>query len=414
MLTPLLIVPALLAAQPEPSPDNGGITLPEGFAAVVVHEGVGPARHITVRDNGDIYVALRRAGRDGGIVCLRDTDNDGKADIVERFGEVQGTGIALRDEWLYFGADFKVVRYKLPADSLVPTGEPELIVDGFVRDGQHAAKPIDFGDDGRLYVNCGAPANTCQEQMRTPGSQGLSPCPILEYAGGIWSYDPDALNQQHPADGVRFATGLRNCVAMDAHNDSVYIVMHGRDQLDTLFPEFYDSDDNADLPAEEMHRLTLGSDAGWPYTYWDGGRDERMVGPEYGGDGKTASTNENYQDPIQAFPAHWAPNGVMIYEGNQFPERYKGGAFVAFHGSWNRAPQMQAGYNVTFTPFADGEPSGDFEIFADGFAGKEEIRSPREAEHRPMGLATGPDGSLYISDSVEGKIWRVFYVGESE
>ena len=412
MLTTLCILAPLLSAQPEPDKDNGGISLPDGFAAVVVHEGVGPARHIAVRDNGDIYVALRRATNGGGIVCLRDEDGDGRADIVERFGGVQGTGIALRDEWLYFGADFEIVRYKLPADSLVPVGEPETIASGFVRNGQHAAKPIAFGDDGKLYVNCGAPSNACQVQSRTPGSPGREPCPMLEYSGGIWSYDPDTLDQQHPDDGHRFATGLRNCVAMTTHAGAVYAVVHGRDQLDSLFPEFYDTRDNADLPAEEMHRLTDGSDAGWPYTYWDGREDDRMVAPEYGGDGKTASTNPDFQDPIQAFPAHWAPNGVMFYEGNQFPERYRGGAFVAFHGSWNRAPHVQAGYKVTFTPMDDGLPTGDYEVLADGFTGKAEIQSPREAEHRPMGLATGPDGSLYISDSVRGKIWRVFYVGD--
>jgi len=413
MLTPLCIAAALITVQPEPAPDNGGISLPDGFAAVVVHEGVGPARHIAVRDNGDIYVALRRTG-DGGIVCLRDEDGDGKADVVKYFGKIQGTGIALRDEWLYFGANFEVVRYKLPADSLVPTGEPELVVDGFVQSGQHAAKTIAFGDDGTLYINCGAPSNACQEQSRTPGSPGKQPCPMLEYSGGVWAYDADTPNQKHPEDGVRFATGLRNCVAMTTHDGSVYIVMHGRDQLNSLFPEYYDSKQNADLPAEEMHKLTQGADAGWPYTYWDSQRNQRMVAPEYGGDGVAASTNDDYQDPIQAFPAHWAPNGVMIYEGKQFPEHYQGGAFVAFHGSWNRAPEMQAGYKVTFTPFTDGLPSGDFEVFADGFAGKEEIRSPREAEHRPMGLATGPDGSLYICDSVKGKVWRIFYTGDNE
>ena len=413
MLTAACLAITALALNPEPDPDNGGLTLPEGFGAVVVHEGVGPARHIAVRENGDLYVALRR-NRGGGIVCIRDEDGDFKADRVEKFGQVQGTGIAIRDNWLYFGGDFQIVRFELPEDSLTPVGDFERIVFGFVQEGQHAAKPIDFGADGKLYVNCGAPSNACQQLSRTPGSPGMDPCPLLEYCGGIWVYDPDTKDQEHPADGERFATGLRHCVAIDEHDGAIYTVMHGRDQLDTLFSEHFDNAQNAELPAEEMHRLTQDSNAGWPYTYWDGMKDERMVAPEYGGDGEQISDNDDFQDPIQAFPAHWAPNAIMIYEGEQFPERYRGGAFVAFHGSWNRAPFPQAGYKVTFTPMDGGEVAGDYEVFADGFAGSPEIRSPRDAQHRPMGLATAPDGSIYISDSVRGKIWRVFWVGEKE
>lgn len=407
-----LILATALAMQP--GNENAGINLPEGFSAAVAHEGVGSARHMAIRDNGDIYVALQRPNNGAGIACLRDADKDGTYETTEYFGELRGTGIALRGEWLYFGEDFRIVRYRLPADSLVPVGEPEVIVEGFVRDGQHAAKPIDFGDDGRLYVNVGAPSNACQTNDRTPGSPGMDPCPILEYAGGIWSYDADTPNQNHPQDGERFATGLRNCVAIDAHAGAVYTVVHGRDQLDSLYPNLYDSAANAELPAEEMHRLTKGTDAGWPFTYYDGLRGERVVAPEYGGDGKTIAEAGKFADPIQAFPAHWAPNGILIYEGSQFPDRYRGGAFVAFHGSWNRAPEVQAGYNVTFTPFADGLPSAEFEIFADGFAGTDTVRSPRDAKHRPMGLATGPDGALYISDSVKGRIWRITFTGNAE
>lgn len=407
----LVAVSACSNAQPE---EPIRLMLPDGFEARVVHEGVGPARHIAVRDNGDLYVALRKNSGQGGIVCLRDEDGDTAFDRTEYFGDVEGTGIALRGDHLYFGADYKIVRYELPGDSLTPTGEPELIVDGFVQNPQHAAKAIAFDEDGNLYVNCGAPSNACQEQMRTQGSPGQEPCPILEYAGGIWKYDADTPGQKHTEDGERFATGLRNCVDITWHDGALYAPVHGRDQLDTLFPEHYDSEENAQLPAEELHRLTKGSNAGWPYTYWDGLREARMVAPEYGGDGETVSDNSEYQDPIQAFPAHWAPNGVMVYEGEQFPERYRGGIFIAWHGSWNRAPFEQAGYKVTFSPMESGEIAGAYEVFADGFTGKETIRSPREARHRPMGLATGPEGEVYIADSVRGRIWRVDYVGSDK
>jgi len=409
--TTLLLAAAAVGCQPG---ENTGITVPEGFTATVIHEGVGSARHMVVRDNGDIYVALRQRQNGYGIACLRDADGDGSYETVEYAGKVQGTGIALEENWLYFGEDFRVVRFELPDDSLTPVGDPEVIVRGFAEEGQHAAKSIDIGDDGKLYINCGAPANACQIKMRTPGSPGMEPCPILEYAGGIWVYDANKPNQQHTRDGVRYATGLRNCVAIDQHDGAVYAVMHGRDQLDSLFPDLYTPQQNADLPAEEMFRLEQGNDGGWPYTYYDGGRDERMLAPEYGGDGQTPAEKGKYTEPIQAFPAHWAPNAVLIYEGEQFPEWYRGGAFVAFHGSWNRAPEMQAGYNVTFTPFEDGLPSGAFEVFADGFAGVDEIRSPRQAEHRPMGLAQGPDGSLFICDSVKGTVWRITHTGGDE
>ena len=110
-----------------------------------------------------------------------------------------------------------------------------------------------------------------------------------------------------------------------------------------------------------------------------------------------------------SFPAHWAPNDLLFYQGDQFPPRYKNGAFVAFHGSTNRSPYPQAGYVVAFVPFKEGKPTGPWEVFADGFIGDSPIAEMKQAQYRPMGLAEGPDGSLYISDSKQGKIWRVVY-----
>jgi glucose/arabinose dehydrogenase len=110
-----------------------------------------------------------------------------------------------------------------------------------------------------------------------------------------------------------------------------------------------------------------------------------------------------------AFPGHMAPNGLLFYTGNQFPEKYKNGAFIAFHGSWNRSPLPQEGYYVAFVPFKDGKPSGEREIFAKGFAGVSVVNTPREAEHRPCGLAQGPDGSLFVTDDVKGSVYRISY-----
>jgi mono/diheme cytochrome c family protein len=139
-----------------------------------------------------------------------------------------------------------------------------------------------------------------------------------------------------------------------------------------------------------------------------------MLAPEYGGDGRKVSPDTTLDLPAQAFPGHWAPNDMIFYSGDQFPARYREGAFVAFHGSTNRSPYPQAGYFVCFVPFKDGRPSGKWEVFADGFAGVDTIVNTSDARYRPMGLAEGPDGSLYVSDSRKGKIWRIMYKGGAD
>jgi mono/diheme cytochrome c family protein len=156
--------------------------------------------------------------------------------------------------------------------------------------------------------------------------------------------------------------------------------------------------------------LEQGADYGWPECYFDGIQEKLVLAREYGGDGgKAIGPCAQKQGPIAFFPAHWAPNDLALYDGHQFPDAYRGGAFIAFHGSWNRAPYPQEGYNVVFQPLAVGKPSGKFVVFADGFAGA--VKEPGRAAHRPTGLAVGPDGALYISDDAHGRIWRVTFSG---
>ena len=162
-------------------------------------------------------------------------------------------------------------------------------------------------------------------------------------------------------------------------------------------PSLYNATQGQNEPAEELVQLRRGADFGWPECYYDYDQKKLVLAPEYGGDGgKTVGVCAQKQEPVAAFPAHWAPNDMLIYEGNQFPSAYKDGAFIAFHGSWNRAPGPQGGYNVVFQPLANGKASGPFVVFADGFAGA--IKAPGQAAHRPTGLAVGPDGALYIAD----------------
>ncbi len=408
----VLLGPPLAAQLPAPDADNGAITLPPGFRATVVADDLGPLRFITVAPNGDIYVKTRQAG----IIALRDSNGDGKADVKETFGGGGGTGIAVRDGWLYHSSNSAVFRYRLAPGSLVPSGEPETIVTGLPDERQHNAKSFTFDGDGRLYVEVGSPSNAFGDPDRARGAKGKDPTEFLKKHGGFWRFDANRSNQTQ-ADGFHFSTGHRHVlsVAWNPVSKALFVVQQGRDQLNTVAPEFYTDEDNAEGPAEVMHVLTQGTNLGWPFTYFDYRRKARMLAPEYGGNNEKRAEPGKFPDPLVVFPAHWSPLQMAFYNATQFPAKYRGGAFVAFHGSWNRAPKPQKGYNVTFVPFNEkGMPVGTHEIFATGFAGAPEIASPRDARFRPVGVAVGPDGSLYVADSLKGRVWRIVYTGGAQ
>ena len=383
------------------------LTLPAGFKATTVVESLGANRHIVINSNGDIYVRVSKLKDGKGIFVLR--NKNGKYEVVNSFGNYIGTGVAIKNGYLYASSNNDVYRYKFNANNEISIGDdPEKIVTGLVGGNQHETKSIILDNAGNLYVTIGAPSNACQVKDRTAGSPGQDPCPILEKAGGIWQFKANQLNQSY-AQGVRYATGIRNCVGLDWNNtqNQLYAMQHGRDQLAGLFPDQYTNEQNAEIPAEEFFQIKKGSDFGWPYCHYDPIQKKKLLGPEYGGDAKKQERCAGKDQPIMAFPGHWAPNDLLFYTGNLFPAKYKNGAFIAFHGSWNRAPLKQAGYCVVFVPFKNGKPSGDYEIFANGFTGKESVMGSGQAKYRPCGLAEGPDGALYISDSKEGRIWKI-------
>ncbi|CAG5018703.1 hypothetical protein DYBT9275_06054 [Dyadobacter sp. CECT 9275] len=410
-----------LPALPKGDPDNGGLFLPGNFEAVVVADSIGSARHLAVNKNGDIYVKLRRVGPKGGSVALRDTDNDGKADIIQNFGDYEdpgnyGTAMRIYKDYLYYSTAGVVFRNKLTPGQLIPEGKPEVILtDDYknkVHGSEHIAKPITFDNEGHMYVPFGAPGDVCQIKNRVPGLAGQDPCPQLEEHGGVWQFDAEKPGQLQK-DGKRYATGIRSIVAMDWNkaDNTLYALQHGRDNLVRTWPALYSAWQSAVLPSEEFLRVKEGSNAGWPYYYYDHMQGKKLLNPEYGGDGKKAGKGAEFEQPIIGFPGHWAPNDLFFYQGDQFPARYKNGAFIAFHGSTIRAPYPQAGYFVCFVPFKNGAPSGPWEVFADGFAQRDTIINTADAKARPMGIAMGPDGSLYITESVKGKIWRIMYKG---
>jgi glucose/arabinose dehydrogenase/mono/diheme cytochrome c family protein len=407
--------------------DDSGLTLPPGFCATIFADGIGHARHLAVASNGVVYINTwsgRYFGNDrphpgGFLVALKDTTGAGKADFNQRFGETVesggagGTGIGLYQNALFAEINDRIVRYSLPAGSIVPQGSAVPIVTGLPLGGDHPMHPFVIDADGSLYIDVATATNACQKKNRTPESPGIKPCTELETRGGIWRYDGAKIHQKFsPAE--RFATGIRNGegFAIDAGH-RIFVTQHGRDQLHSNWPALYRSDQEATLPAEELLHLQQGGDFGWPECYYDGVQGKLVLAPEYGGDGgKKVGPCATKGAPIASFPAHWAPNAMTLYDDQrQFPPRYRHGVFIAFHGSWNRAPYPQDGYNVVFQPLSGDRAAGRCEIFADGFAG--EARSPDQAAHRPSGLAVGPDGALYIADDVRGRIYRIVYRGGS-
>lgn len=407
------------AAPAEADRGSAQVTVPDGFRITVFARGLGSARHAAAAPNGAIYVNTWRSPYDstrpvpdgGYVVALRDRDGDGRAEVVQRFGPTResgsrgGTGIAFWRGALYVEADSTILRYRLTGDELVPSGAPDTIVRGLPASGGHPMHPFAIDSAGHLYVNLGSDTNACQERDRTPESPGQDPCRELERRAGIWRFSAERTGQRY-APAARYATGIRNAVGLAVDSGGqLYSTQHGRDQLAENWPQRFDWKESARLPAEELLRIERGADYGWPYCYHDPEQHRLVLAPEYGGDGRTVGRCAEKREPVAVFPAHWAPNGLAFYYGSAFPQRYRGGAFLAFHGSWNRAPEPQEGYNVVFQPMRDGEVTGDFEVFADGFAGAR--KQPGLAEHRPAGVAVGPDGALYITDDQGGTVWRV-------
>ncbi len=423
---------SLNAAKTTKSPscpsDNTGLTLPPGFCATVFADGIGHARHLVVAPNGVVYVNTwsgRYYGNQpphpgGFLVALKDTTGSGRADVIERFGETAqqggagGTGIGLYRNWLYAEAKDRIVRYALTAGSIVPRGPAQTVVSGLPLTGDHPMHPFIIDNSGWMYVDLATPTNSCQFQNRQPESPGRNPCSELRTRGGIWRYNANKLNQQF-SPAARYATGIRNAegFGIDAAG-RLFVTQQGRDQLHTNWPNLYkDPTEEATQPAEELLLVKPGGDYGWPECYYDAVQRKLVLAPEYGGDGgKRVGVCANKLAPVAAFPAHWAPNGMALYNRKQFPPRYRGGVFIAFHGSWDRAPYPQGGYNIVFQALRGNRASGGCEVFADGFAGPD--KTPGGALHRPSGAAVGPRGSLYVSDDVHGTIFRIVYRGGAE
>jgi glucose/arabinose dehydrogenase len=380
-----------------------GLVLPAGFHASIVADGLKGARHLAFRNKDTLYISTR--GKDNGIIALH-LDASHKADRTEHFGSVNGgTGIRFWRDKLYASTPTTVYRFQFTGDELVPVAAPEIIMDGMPGTGS-LNRPLALDGKGNLFVTVTGTGNICTGTAAP--KVGLRPCPALNGRSGIWRFDADRTGQKF-SDGEQIVTGLRDMDALDWRaSDGLYGVMHGRGATHQTWPELVSETDEANV-AEEMYRIAKGGDWGWPYSYYDGARNIRLVAPEYGGDNKTVA--QAYSKPAALLRGHSAPLDMVFYNGTQFPRSYRGGAFVAFHGG--AGPDTEAGYNgynITFLSFDRRGKVGSAVVFADGFAGPAPgDRSPAKAKYRPVGATVGPDGALYVADSEKGRIWRIYY-----
>jgi glucose/arabinose dehydrogenase len=338
-------------------------TVPAGFHVNIFASDFKEPRFITVAPNGDIFLADSGSGT---VYILRDPNHSGGAqERVEFVGRLKRPfGIAFHEDYVYVGVTEAVLRFRYDAKTSKRLGEAEKLMD--LPHGGHWTRSLLFSADGKhLYVTVGSETNVSIENDKRRAA--------------ITICDPDGKNPR------LYATGLRNPVdiAFEPVSGAMWVSVNERDGL------------GDDLPPDYFTSVKEGGFYGWPYSYIGDNVDPR-VNPQ------RPDLVAKAIIPDVLLGSHRAPLQFAFYTGKQFPEMYRGGAFIAEHGSWNRS--SRAGYQVTFVPFKDGKPSGDPQVFLDGL-----VPDPTKDNvfGRPVGVAVAPDGSLLVTDDGAGAVYRV-------
>jgi glucose/arabinose dehydrogenase len=345
------------------APSRSSLHLPPGFHITVFAQGLSGPRLITFSPSGTLLVAERGAGR---IVALPDPNHSGKASgQITVAGDLNDpTSLAFApDGSLYVGEASRVSHFTLGAD--LQATNKEIVVPDLPTGGNHITRTVLIGPDGRLYVSIGSTCNNCVETD--------------PHRAVVMVYQIDGSN------GHVYARGLRNAVGMAINpwNQQIWVTNNGRDLLG----------DN--IPPETVYALQDGGNYGWPLC-----QAGTIIDPDLG----HAGDCNGVVQPLVKMQAHSAPLGLAFYNAKAFPEQYHG-LFVAFHGSWNRS--VPTGYKVIFIPLnAQGQVAGQPQDFATGW-----LTSNNKVSGRPVGLAVGPDGALYVSDDQGGTIYRITYTG---
>ncbi len=346
---PVRLVPVPVAGQT--------LQVPQGFAVDVYADGLRGARFMALGPDGTPYLSITRAGR---VVKLPDANGDGRADTVITVAEGlnQPHGLAFRGDTLYVAENNRVVRFR-PGSTT-----PEVVVADLPGRGGHFTRTIVFGPDGKLYVSVGSSCNICDESDPRRAA--------------VLRYNLDGSGEEIFSHGLRNSVGI----AFNPATGELWGTNNDRDNL------------GDDLPPDRINILHQGGNYGWPQCYLPGKNN-----PEY-----QSADCSHVEGPAIAFQAHSAPLGIAFSTGTQFPPDYRGGAFAAFHGSWNRS--IPTGYKVVYVAVRDGRPAS-MSDFVTGFL-PDPSASPWA---RPVGVLVAWDGSLLISDDTGGYVFRVHYVG---
>lgn len=341
------------------------LKVPEGFTVKKFAEDLGKPRIMVANDQGQLYFSDREAGT---VTLLEDTDGDGSADRIEVVANIeQAHGLAIHNGKLYIVAVKEIYSASIQPDGSL--GELNILYTALPDGGQHPNRTIAFGPDGKMYVSVGSTCNACPE-----------PNPMH---ATMLQADEGASNMKI------FAKGLRNTIGFGWHPDTgdFWGMDHGIDWL------------GDEEQKEELNLLVEGADYGWPYIFGEGKYNPTERPP---GDITYQEYLAKTTLPSLLYTAHASPLEMVFYTGDQFPEDYRGDAFIAFRGSWNRSTAV--GYKVVRLRFDNGQPTG-FDDFLTGFL----VNNNRSHFARPVGLAIHPDGSLFLSDDTNGVVYRVTY-----
>jgi glucose/arabinose dehydrogenase len=376
-----------------PLPDGHKPLVPEGFEVEMVADGFQQPRVIRTAPNGDVFVADSKAN-EVHVLRMMDGSATPSENSVFASGLNQPYGIAFypagaSPEWVYIANADGVVRFPYKNGDLQASAKPEAIIEGIPTD-RHWTRDIAFSPDGaRMFLSVGSGSNIA-EQVASEPEGGIEAFAAGHAVGAMWgaelgradilAFDVDG------TDGETFATGLRNCSGMTIQpaNGALWCVVNERDGLgDNLAPDY------AAVVKE-------GAFYGWPWFYIGDNEDPRAPLK-----GQRPDLADDVTVPDVLFQAHSAPLNLTFYEGDMFPAEYKGDAFVAFHGSWNRG--NRTGYKVVRMMFDDeGRPTGEYQDFMTGF-----VLSQDEVWGRPVGVTVAKDGSLLVTEDGAGTIWRV-------